>query len=76
MAVEAALAIDRADDLVERHDLPAGVALLHAPEGGDDLVEGQDDVDVAALAAEEAREAGDRLATPRAQEVVLRVGRG
>src|SRR4051794_1883899 len=45
-------------------------------EGGDHLVEGQDDVDVAALAAEEPRQARHGLAPARAQEVVLGVRGG
>src|SRR5947209_9927817 len=73
LAVEAAAAVDGADDRVERDRVQAEVALAHASQRGDDLVEGEDHVDVPALAGQEAGEPGDGLPAARAQEVVLGV---
>src|SRR4051794_32669961 len=63
LAVEARLAVDGADDRVQRDDLQAEVALADAPECRDDLVEGEDDVDVA-LADEDPCHPGHDLAPP------------
>ena len=49
-------------------------ALARAAEGRDDLLEGQDDVEVAVLAAQAAGYAGERPLAPGAQEVALGVG--
>jgi hypothetical protein len=74
VAVEAALAVDRPDDRVERHRPQAERALADPPELGDDLVERQDEVDVARAAADRPAEPAQRLAPAGAQEVVRRVG--
>ena len=75
LAVEAAVrpAVDRAQDRVELDRLQPDVALLDPPERVDDLLERQDDVDVARVAAQPAGELRHDLPAPRALEVVLGV---
>ena len=55
-------------------DCSSDVALAHAAEGIDDLVEGQHGPDVLGLTEQQAADPGEHRATPRAEEVVLRVG--
>ena len=74
LAVELARAVDGADDRVEVDGLQAEPALAAPPERRDDLVEGQDVVDVVGLAAEPAREVGRHLAAASAREVTRGVG--
>src|SRR5687767_7835841 len=54
VAVELARAVDGADDRVELDRLQPEAALAAAPERGNDLVEGQDLVDVVGLPAQPA----------------------
>jgi hypothetical protein len=74
LAIEALGAIDGAEDRVERHGLQADIGLLEVAEGRDDLVVGQDDVDVAGLATDAPRQAREDLPAADALEVVLGVG--
>ena len=72
-AVELARAIDRADDRVELDRLQPEPPLAALAERLDDLVEGQDDVDVVGLAAQALGEIGEPVAAARAAEVGVRV---
>jgi len=73
LAVEARRAVHRSVDRVQRDRLQPDVALLDAPERGDDLLEGQDRVDVAGAASQPPAERRHDLPATRALEVVLRV---
>ena len=74
--VEVARAVDGADDGVEVDRLESDVALAHAAERVDDLVEGQHGADVLGLTEQQAADPGEDGAAPRAEEVVLRVDLG
>jgi hypothetical protein len=73
-AIELATAIHRAHDGVERDDLLAQLPLAAAPEGRHHLLEREDHVHVARLAAQAVPQAGERTRAPGAGEVELRVG--
>ena len=73
-AVELAAAVDRAHDRVERDRLLAEAALAAAAEGVQYLLEGQDHVHVAWLAAQACGELRERSVAARAPEVELGVG--
>ena len=75
-AVEVLARVEGAHDRVQPDGLQAEPPLAAHPQGGDDLVERQDEVDVIRPAAEPLGEPGQRLPTPGTQEVVLDVGAG
>ena len=75
-AIEIALAIDRADDRVERDDLQAEVRLARPAKGLDDLLEGEDQPDVVGLAPQPPGDLAEQPGATCPREVGLRVGTG
>ncbi len=75
-AVEIPGRVDGADDRIQPDGLQAKLALAAHPQGGDDLVQRHDEVDVIGFAAQPVGEPGQRLPAPGALEVVLDVGLG
>src|SRR5687767_7036671 len=67
--VELAAAVDRAHDRVERDRLLAEPALTAAAKGAHHLLEGQDHVHIARLAAQASGELRERAVAARAPEV-------
>jgi hypothetical protein len=74
LAVEVARAVDGSDDRVERDHLQPELALTRTPERRYDLLERQDHVDVARLAAQAVRDARQGSPASHPKEVVLGVG--
>jgi hypothetical protein len=72
-AVEVGGAIDAPDDAAKLDRLQPDPSLTRPAEGGDDLVERQDQIDVVGLAAQPPREPRQHLAPPRALKVALGV---
>ena len=75
-AVEVPAGIDRAHHGVQLDHLQTEFPLAGHPERGDDVIEGQDEVDVVRLAAQPLGQPGQGLAPPGTLEVVLYVGAG
>ena len=73
-AVEVTGGVDGADHRAQLDDLQAEPPFAAEPQGGDDLVERQHDVDVVRCAAQPLGEPGQHLPAAGALEVVLDVG--
>jgi hypothetical protein len=73
-AIEVFLRIRGADHGIQPDGLQAERPLALQAEGRDDLVEGENEVDVIRLAAQPAGEPREHLAAPHAKEVILDVG--
>ncbi len=73
-AVEVTAGVDGADDRVQPDGPQAEPPLAAHPQGGDDLVERQDEADVVRPAAQPLGKPGQHLAAAGALEVVLDVG--